>query len=446
MVRTAVALRGHIAYTDAFFPLAFLNWGEAENLGWSWQLTFVISSLSACLLLVVIARQKTESIRPGDATLAGLCLVALPLTGGAGLIYVPALAAWAAIGAYTEWRSIRDWGRSSAVILTVAVVLLLVISGLYFVQYQRAYWNPPSPSLLADIRTAGALLALSIGPAAKLSWAGFAAAILLFFFATGWLVVRRATRPDSGAGRVRLCGMLCYGVALVCLALAIGEGRAGLVGRYGMPIRYSLLALPVLCWAYFAWELYGTERRRLVHTALFAGMMLLAPLNHHFGMQWTAYYANGMNAFESDIRAGVPAFVLCNQYQNFLMHWDGESLCAGMRTLRQAGVGIFPKIFPDPVTTEIPAVSSPTGSPQWVYAIRLYLTEAATSKGDWLNISWGGGRQRIRLDEVNPGEQKSYLVWVNGPVGNLELQSNKEPVALHVAKASFLVPGAASPR
>jgi hypothetical protein len=177
-----------------------------------------------------------------------------------------------------------------------------------------------------------------------------------------------------------------------------------------------------------------------------AGDWLLAPLNHHFGMQWTAYYANGMNAFESDIRAGVPAFVLCNQYQNFLMHWDGESLCAGMRTLRQAGVGIFPKIFPDPVTTEIPAVSSPTGSPQWVYAIRLYLTEAATLKGDWLNISWGGGRQRIRLDEVNPGEQKSYLVWVNGPVGNLELQSNKEPVALHVAKASFLVPGAASPR
>jgi hypothetical protein len=448
MVRTAASLHGHIAYTDAFFPLAFLNWGEAENLGWSWELTFVMSGLCACLLLLIIVRQKTGTISLSDALIAGLCLDMLPLTGGTGLVYVPALALWAVLTAFTAWRSTRDsthsgvyrHDKNTAVILAASVLLVLLISAAYFINYQRAWWNPPSPSLLATIKTTGALLAISIGPAARLSWGFFAAAMLLFFFVTGWLVVSRSTADSP----LRRFGMLCYGAALACLALAIGHGRAGLVSRYGMPIRYSLVALPVLCWAYFAWQLYGPASRRLIHTALFTGILLLAPFNHHFGMQWTAYYVQGMNAIENDARAGVPAFVLCNQYQNFLMHWDGESLCAGMRMLKEAGVGILAKTRPDPVTTEIPAQSSPPGKPQWVYAIRLYLAEAPPSKGDWLDVSWGSGRRRIRLDEVNPAEQKSYLVWVNGPVEKFQLHTNKEPATLHIAKAAFLVPAASA--
>src|SRR5262245_39185544 len=44
LIAFAHRLRGRATYSDAFFPLVLLTWGQAENLIWSFQVQFVGAS------------------------------------------------------------------------------------------------------------------------------------------------------------------------------------------------------------------------------------------------------------------------------------------------------------------------------------------------------------------------------------------------------------------
>src|SRR6516225_6214682 len=51
-------LRGRFAYTDTFFPLLWLHWGQVENLLWGFQLQLLFSAVLATVILagIVVAR------------------------------------------------------------------------------------------------------------------------------------------------------------------------------------------------------------------------------------------------------------------------------------------------------------------------------------------------------------------------------------------------------
>ncbi len=108
MILIAKRLRGgRIRYTDAFFPLILLNWGQAENLIWGWQLQFYASmSLSAIALLFIV--QSEPRLRLGNTMLLGICLVLLPLCGANGLVLVPPVALWLSYSALLHWRTVRQ--------------------------------------------------------------------------------------------------------------------------------------------------------------------------------------------------------------------------------------------------------------------------------------------------------------------------------------------------
>src|SRR5260370_10894557 len=88
-------LRGRLAFADAFWPLLLLNPGQWEVYLWCWIASLTLPITLALIVLAIMAR---SGVRPSwRATLiAGLLVLALPLTDSAGLAFVPALILWLA--------------------------------------------------------------------------------------------------------------------------------------------------------------------------------------------------------------------------------------------------------------------------------------------------------------------------------------------------------------
>ena len=341
---TAAARRlrgGRSAYADAAFPVLLLHLGHWPNLVWGWQLQFVTAvALTVGLFLVLL---RPRPLAPRSALGAGLGLVLLPLCGANGIIYALALAPWlgyegVALGRSRAAPSARRRAGWALAALAAAAVAL---SGLYFVGYQRATWNPPPPGGWAVLTTSARFVAMGFGPGVQEQWVAAILGTAAFLIPTGIVLVRAALRL-RGPEQRRALGLLCFAGASAGLALAVGWGRSGLMPEVGMPARYALLSAPTLIAGYFVWVLYGS--RRLgggVALAFFAGVLLLGPFNTRVGLGWRNWYLAGMDAFERDLRDGVPIEALAERHQAFLLHWDLEKLEAGLRALRQGGLGLF---------------------------------------------------------------------------------------------------------
>jgi hypothetical protein len=259
MILVARALRnGRTSVADAFFPLLLLHLGNWDNLVWGWQIQFVLPTVLACaLLLIIVARPRC----PARVTAAGaFALIGLPLSGANGLVFAPALAGWFACTAWARRRgpspnrSVGSWLPAGAAFLAV------LLSAVYFVGYESSPWNAPSPGLRATLETSGKFLALGVGPAAAKSWPLFGGVVSLILLASlGALRAARRTRDDE---RLRIIGLLAFFAAVAVLALAVGWGRAGRAAATGrMPTRYVLLAAPGLCAAYFTLLCGSLDRR-----------------------------------------------------------------------------------------------------------------------------------------------------------------------------------------
>jgi hypothetical protein len=92
LLLTAARLRGSIAYADAFFPLALLQWGLVA-IWWSFALHYVCWLGLVTGVLIAIVR-TAERLSCWNAAVAGTCLCLLPLCGTIGLVLVPPLALW----------------------------------------------------------------------------------------------------------------------------------------------------------------------------------------------------------------------------------------------------------------------------------------------------------------------------------------------------------------
>lgn len=339
MIQVATRLRGQTHYADAFFPLALLHWGHWQNFAWSWQLAQVIVPVVAGTLLLVIVQQGAEMTSKG-ALLAGTCLILLPVCGAAGLAYVPAMAVWLVYCAVVSGRSADPTvKRNGRILLAVAAATCLLV-GLYYVGYQRAYWNPPSPGLAATLKTSALFLSFGLGPATFFFWPIGHLIVPLLSLASA-IVLFRVWR-DQPEERGRALGLLLFLGANVCLALGVGWGRAGLIPTDGFPTRYAVMAVPTLCCIYFIWETYSPPfSRGFVPMCLFTLLCILFGPNLQRGFEWSSYYRPGMEAFERDLRAGVPPQELAAHHRQFLLHWDQKKLAAGMQMLHRERIGLF---------------------------------------------------------------------------------------------------------
>ena len=350
LIKVFNQIRGGITdYTDAFFPILLLHIGNWPNLFWSWQFTFVLPTILTCLLILIITKYS-NALSFRSAILASVCLISLPLCGANGLIYLIPGMAWLSYEGYLHFRNRQGSGsKKIAVILFSAVLVALMIVGAYFLEFERPWWNPPSPGLAATLITGAKFMAMSLGPSVSLSWLLSSLIILLLVFTTFGLL-SYAIFKIKGLEFQRTFGLFLFMGASIVFGLAMGWGRAGWVPTLGMPIRYVILAVPTLIICYSAWELYGLPfLRRLVKWGLLISMLFLLLENTQMGFEWRNYYLQGANAVIRDIKQGVPHSVLVERHQRFLIHWDKELLSTGMQQLKNAGMGPFKEMKADTI-------------------------------------------------------------------------------------------------
>ncbi len=341
-ILAARRISGGTRYTDAFFPLILLQWGQAPNMLWSWQVQFVLSTVLAGAVLLIIVR-KDASIT--STAVAGLCVVLLPLSGANGVALAPALALWLILCA------VRGPG-SRIVVGTLAGAAILLV-GAYLIGYERVPYHPTSSSLKHTVKTAIQFLAIGMGPAAREVWPYSGGLAMLFVLAAALVLVR--TGRSS-----RLMGLLLFLIAMGSLALGLG------LGRDGFEPRYVTLAIPVWCGVYVAFALHSSRLMTAGRILLFVLVALAWWPNTQFGLAYARQLRSHLGAFERDVAAGVPGFRLIQRYDEYL-HPHHDVPTDYLPMLRRAGVPPYRSLRVDPAFREIPVPFPPISTSQAIW-------------------------------------------------------------------------------
>jgi glycosyltransferase involved in cell wall biosynthesis len=303
MILVARRLRGRTSYTDAFFPLIWLTWGNAENLLMMHQISLIIPTAITCVILMRIATLR-GALRVRDSLLIGLCLFSLPLCGAPGVTPAPALILWIAYAGWSSVRSGERGARRAGILLwsfAAATAALLVF---YFVDLGNPQEKAYTHSVANIAAQALMFLSLSFGPAAAEYWplSGWVTGAFALAGALTALHVFRS-RP---AERVRTAGLLAVGAAIVSMALATGVARGGLDPHAGFAGRYVTLPSPLLCCVYFVFCLYGPAAiGRFVRVGLYSLFAMLLFFNVQFGRTYGEKRVMDSDNFLRDLEMGM---------------------------------------------------------------------------------------------------------------------------------------------
>src|SRR5262249_30025801 len=217
MIAVATRLRGRASAADAFFPLVLLNWGQAPNLLWGWQLQFYASVAVGCVALLAIAQSGAGLSQAAAGIVVGISVLLLPLCGANGLALVPALAIWLL---YAARRGVHGPAARAHAAFGVASLLLVA---LYLVGWQLVPWHPENRNPIRALITALEFVTIGLGPATRGWWplSGVLVTTLL-----GLTVGRlAAVWYRLPAERHRAAGLLLFLAAVGSLGLALGLGR-----------------------------------------------------------------------------------------------------------------------------------------------------------------------------------------------------------------------------
>lgn len=492
LIWVARDLRGWTNYTDAFFPLTLLHWGQYENLVYSWQIQFITSTVIIIILLLLIARIESRPT-PGIVLLIGACTLLLPLCGANGVAYVPAMVVWCSYSCITCWRLGTTADKRVAVFLGTIAVFGIVVFGLYWHGYATAGEISRSASARDLALASGKLLSTATGPVMGSLWKAYALGQLLLLSASIALGVSICRK--QAIERIRAVGLLLLGAVLfLILAMAWGRGNRGMER---IP-RYATLVLPELYCVYFLWLLYGSAiLSRLVQAALLVVSCVAVPLDMSVGLNEGERIRQRGHEVIRDVQNGLPSFVIAEHHAAFLFgiaHRDelNEELterCAEqLRKLRDAGIPPFDQMQSDldyrtlplsVVPTEVYDVrwdtdtAYPTGSnpllvfilpnTQFVFAIRVRFAVTLPSV-NVLNcgISWGtvnqhiaeAGRKNTPFENSSgngyfrlyprPGEQTA-TVWLNDTVDRFQLQPGDTTSGpFRISRIELLLPRSAA--
>jgi hypothetical protein len=470
LIATAGRLRRGISYTDAFFPLALLHGGHGA-LSWDFHIHFVISVVLSSILLLILVRQGVR-LAGGAACLAGICLLLLLGCGVNGLVLAFPLALGLAYACLRSWGSLRLGAKLQGIFLLGCAVTALFLAALCFRGHEPAISG-------TDLRTVfkTSLKALSVNfggafrdlsPLARLLEPG------LLFLGTAVLLVGWHRRPWQ---RPQILGLLFFLGAILALALTLGWGR----GHAWADIHYTMLAVPMLCWVYFTWQMLAPlPASRLVQMGLFTLLMAVYVYHAPHALELVRFLRRQGAAFEHDLLAATPSSVLAQHYLTLL--WFNESpegndlVTAGFNHLHHAGIGAFRHLAADPALREVAlpptppvlsrstlqngggrcpgkdsAVSFALQGPRAVAAIRVKFTLACqepTAPRAQFQISWKNGTDTPGPEGegsshwtvgTEPGE-KTLTVWVQDTIDQFRIQPDTQPGVFQITQIALLVP------
>jgi hypothetical protein len=342
MILVARRLRGQTSYFDAFFPLALLNYGHCENLLWSFQIEFVLSTIFAVGLLLVVTLQGHRGPSLLSLSMAAACLLALPLTGAHGLPFVPPFAVWLIVWAW-PCRLMPGGGRTVA-LATLSAAASLFLVAWYFVGYTHCELHPPSPGLETTFKVTRQFLAMGCGAGIIAYWrlARFLGVCVLVISAAV-LVWKWWRAPHE---RVRSFGLLAFLVGLTGLALAIGWGRGGIGPHLGFSFRYVTLSVPGVCCLYFMAQVFGPKAgARIVQATLFLVFAGLLKENTRHGYIYAQTQQGHFEAVLADLRAHRTPQEIARKHP--FLYPVPDLLAERLEKLRDAGIGPWVLMGPD---------------------------------------------------------------------------------------------------
>ena len=354
LIWTAGRIRGRIILADAFFPLALLNFGQAQVFLFWWQINHVLAPVTAILLLALLVRRGND-LQLRHAALIGAGLILFVLCGPGGLPYVIALAFWLFVWAASYWPSFAEPQRHQCLMVLATAIIALGLLAFYFVDYKPYFpvndpptvssWAP-NPGLPATAITYLQILGLSIGTATKPYPVATGIAVLVFALLTGATLVRIwFKRPDE---RWRAFGIASLLAALSVTFTFISWSRAGMGLDYIYFGHYLTHAAPGLCCLYFIWEIRGGRVGRVVQLGMVGVLAGLVPMNFHQAVLVGQDVRQKTLAFEHDVHSGVPASVLAeHHFASDVVPRSGK-LTEILRAHKANQIGIFSQIRDDP--------------------------------------------------------------------------------------------------
>lgn len=359
-------LRGRTAYTDAFFPLAVLNFGQGQTFAWWWQVNSILAPLTAtAFLLLVVRHGRAPALR--HVVTAGVCLVLLPFCGPGGLPYALVLALWLPFWSWPDRRAVlAGSGFAAAALAAVA---------LYFVGWTETASEARNfellfgkPDLSRIALTSLLILALGLGTATHTAWQFWGGFVLVLGAASVILVAYQAAR--DAAERTRAVGLALFLGTSAALVWRVAQARAVLGADYIYSSgHYLTMVIPAICCVYFVWELYSPSfARGLVPLCLFAATVLQFDKTVAFAVHLASAKQEADRQFQDDLLAGMPLFLLAERHGEYLTGSDSLAVAqALLRQARQARVGIFRRMGPDPDLVEeaVPIVSATLNQVVW---------------------------------------------------------------------------------
>jgi len=363
-VRIAARQRGHLRYTDAFFPLLLLSWGLRNYLLLASDGVFhLLPAVFALALLLIVVRHGT-TLTVSSGLLAGLLLILLELSNASGIVYAPALALWLGASGRRLGRGTDPGATRAGLLVILAASIALLIVPLYFLDYHPSdYGMATRPSLSAKLGVSLAFLAAGFGTTAWWGYVGTSVLVLLVF---GCGILARAARGAPTADRSFARGLLCFVPPFSGLALAIGWGREAMGVEHGL--KYTALALPILCFVYYVWGLSRNWIGTSVQFGLFLCAALAAGSNIADGLSFGRQHRALMDAFERDLRDELSPFELIPRYKESMQYWGThDDMARYLEQAKRAGMGSFRQLRDDPpfVEVSLPVTPSAVAGMDW---------------------------------------------------------------------------------
>ncbi|WP_169978821.1 hypothetical protein [Tautonia rosea] len=458
-------------FSDALYPLLFLNLGHHINLIWNMSVSYLLPVfLGGFVLLLITVRPGLPGI--GRGGMIGLALVLLPLCNAAGVALAPMPALWLLGVSVAHARSGSDRARSSGLTFALLAITALALSMLYFHNYERSLHHPPPPGLWAIARTVLQFLGTGLGSGGiqlGLVGGGMVAVLIVAAFV---VIMRSAlVRP---ADRTRALGLLaCWG-AMGMLVLGTGWGRAGLGDLAGAQERYVSLATVALLIGAVAFEVFGPgATARLVPMSLFCLLCVVLWPNTFSSIESGRSTKMQSESFVTDLRSGVPRFLLVRRYTPFLFPTHDE-LTEQLTMLQHAGIEPFDRLAPDPTFRKLQVELEPSrlqlarwkgrtmkslgvdpqvdfampNTSQFVAGIRLrYHHFNAEGEPARFKFAWRRpGQDRFPADQeylawaLPTGAEKTTTIWIGEPVEAIRIQPDNRPCHFTFEELSVLVP------